>query len=171
MQTYKLSKNRVNDIKAILKFKAKKDILKKLPQLGYIYSSGENLIVSDGVCLGAVRTSEYEKGFYELNPPGTILIPAPDEIQSMSFLETILPMLEEIKEVELADFVCPTSFCKILEELSGTWINPEYYLKMPPGDYEIGRFRLFKSGKTDLGSCPVIFQNEVFTFIIMPLSH
>lgn len=170
MQTYKLSKNRINDIKAILKFKAKKDILKKLPQLGYIYSSGENLIVSDGVCLGAVRTSEYEKGFYELNPPGTILIPAPDEIQSMSFPETVLPMLEEIKEVELTGFVCPVRFCSILNELPGTWINPENYLKIPNGDYEIGRFRIFKTEK-NLGNCSVIFQNQTFTFIIMPINH
>ena len=171
MQIYKVSRDRTEAIKTIMKFKTKnKDVLKRLPQMGYMYSNGENLIVSDGSCLGAVRTSEYEKGFYELSSKG-LLIPAPAEIQSMSFPETVLPMLEEIKEVELADFVCPTSFCKILEELPGTWINPEYYLKMPPGDYEIGRFRLFKSDKTDLGNCPVIFQNQTFTFIIMPLSH
>lgn len=170
MQIYKVSRDRTEAIKTIMKFKTKnKDVLKRLPQMGYMYSNGENLIVSDGVCLGAIRTSEYEKGFYELNSKG-FLVPAPDEIQSMIFHETVLPILKEIKEVELRAFVCPVCFCSILNELTGTWINPENYLKIPNGDYEIGRFRIFKTEK-NLGDRPVIFQNQTFTFVIMPINH
>ena len=169
MQTYRLSKTRVQEIKNILKFKSKdKRFLAKYPQFNCIYSSGDNLVVTDNSSLAAIKTSEYEKGWYILH--GFELIPVIDEdIQKSGFPSPAFNLIKPIENIELADTsVIPESFCKILEGIPGTWLNPELFLKIPSGEYDIGRFC---ESKKDINNRPVLFQNKTYTIVLMPIKH
>ena len=154
MQTYRLSKTRVQEIKNILKFKSKdKRFLAKYPQFNCIYCDGNNLLITDNTSLAAIKTSEYEKGWYILQ--GFELIPVIDEdIQKSGFPSPAFDLIKPIQGIELVDIsVIPENFCKILEGIPGTWINPELFLKIPSGEYDIGRFCKSKKDKSFIVYC------------------
>ena len=140
----------------------------KYPQFNCIYCDGNNLLITDNTSLAAIKTSEYEKGWYILQ--GFELIPVIDEdIQKSGFPSPAFDLIKPIQDIELAETsVIPENFCKILEGIPGTWINPELFLKIPSGEYDIGRFC---ESKKDKKNCPVVYQNKTYTIVIMPLAH
>ena len=172
MSTIKLCKKDVDKVKTILKFRDKEKAETKNPVLSYLYLTKEgHLVMTDGASLGAVmKLARFNtEGYYDLQ--GNTLVYCSEEIQKNEYpLYSVEPLIQghDITMWDTTEYVTPENFCYIMSIMPETWINPELYLKIPKDDYNIGRFRMFKNGAIE--HCPVIFQSEAFTFVIMPLN-
>ena len=174
-----LDNKQLEAVKNVLKFKNKElssREIKSKPFLNYLYLDSEgNLIMTNGgaaLCSTKIKNFEIydaKEGFYELK--GRQLIYCPEDVQKHGYpIHAISPLLKEAKadNIELIDeYVYPAGFCPILHKLSGIWLNPEYFILIPEGDYNIGRFRMFKDEVME--RCPVVFQNDTYTCVIMPI--